>query len=100
MESIERDTSIVKTQRYAAFVRPQQHKLFGHWRYNPNNDTLTFRGTGRPDYEIDLDHAKTAEDVLDWVWHCSEKFCSDDMADLLEAFREIRGHLVYGKVWA
>jgi hypothetical protein len=41
-------------------------------------------------YEIDLDRCQTKADLLDWIFHLTEKFWYKDVAyDLLMMFKEV-----------
>ena len=67
--------------------RPIQHKA---WVYDP--ETLVLRHK-RSDYELDLEKATTAAQLLDWVLQISNKsdMQLEEMLTLLQAVGHVRG---------
>ena len=81
-------------------------KRWGQWRYNQENLTLEFidrdRETDSNPYYVDLEQSASASDILDWILQLSQKGWTrpEDIGHLVEAFDELAGFSLQGKVIA
>jgi hypothetical protein len=71
------------------FLNPSR---WGNWHYDKKQNVLRYvRPNGSELYELPLDEATTAAQVLDWIMQLREKsWLSDrDIRDVLTAFRDL-----------
>ena len=78
---------------------------WGQWRYNKASLTLDYVDyepgkQGEIAYQVDFERCGTADDILDWILQLSAKnwIRAEDIGDLVQAFRELAGGGLQGKI--
>lgn len=71
----------------------ENRTTWGLWHLEKSNWTLVHQEkNSNRKYEIDLEKVTTGDEILDWIFHVSDKaaqFTSHDVGDLIKALNDV-----------